>query len=249
MTLISCKTCDAQIAKEAKTCPQCGATNGEAYKAVRLAGLIYLGLIGLAFYWVWGLMTPEPKAGTDIAYTITQDEHREGRPRKVEVMIPRRLTDSELAEVAAAVRADGVVAERTYIGFRVEGQNDSAYWANASFDPDYRSSLIGTSAEDYQKLLSVDLSGYPEKLGSWMRDGALGHVMVLYKRDGKHFIDQVFPSGGKNTESYSAKPLADGDLRLEEPENDFGEYYVLKQDGTLQGWGENGMYMSLPKLP
>lgn len=58
MTLISCKTCDAQIAKEAKTCPQCGATNGEAYKAVRLAGLIYLGLIGLAFYWVWGLMSP-----------------------------------------------------------------------------------------------------------------------------------------------------------------------------------------------
>lgn len=58
MTLISCKTCDAQIAKEAKTCPQCGAINGEAYKAVRFAGLIYLGLIALAFYWVWGLMSP-----------------------------------------------------------------------------------------------------------------------------------------------------------------------------------------------
>ncbi|MDH1590521.1 hypothetical protein [Stutzerimonas stutzeri] len=58
MTLISCNTCAAQIAKEAKTCPQCGATNGEAFKAVRFAGLIYLGLIGLAFYWVWGLMSP-----------------------------------------------------------------------------------------------------------------------------------------------------------------------------------------------
>ncbi len=57
MTLISCKTCDAQIAKEAKTCPQCGATNGEAFKAVRFAGLIYLGFIGLAFYWLWGLMS------------------------------------------------------------------------------------------------------------------------------------------------------------------------------------------------
>lgn len=58
MTLISCKTCEAQIAQEAKSCPQCGATNSAAFKAVRFAGLIYLGLIGLAFYWVWGLMTP-----------------------------------------------------------------------------------------------------------------------------------------------------------------------------------------------
>jgi predicted amidophosphoribosyltransferase len=58
MTLISCKTCNAQIAKEAKTCPHCGATNGEAFKVVRFAGLIYLGLIVLAFYWLWGLMSP-----------------------------------------------------------------------------------------------------------------------------------------------------------------------------------------------
>lgn len=58
MTLISCKTCNAQIAKEAKTCPQCGATNGEAYTAARFAGLIYLALLGGIFYWLWGVFTP-----------------------------------------------------------------------------------------------------------------------------------------------------------------------------------------------
>lgn len=58
MPLISCKTCNAQIAKEAKTCPQCGATNGEAYKAVRFAGLIYLALLAGIFYWLWGVFTP-----------------------------------------------------------------------------------------------------------------------------------------------------------------------------------------------
>lgn len=249
MALIACKDCNVEISTDAKACPQCGATNPAAYKGVRIGGLIYLGLIGLAFYWVWGLMTPEPKAKTNIAYTITQDEHREGRPRKVEVTLPRRLSDAELAEVAKAVRDDTVVvADKTFIGFRVEGQTDSAYWVNASFDPDYQSSLIGLSVEDYQKLLAVDLSSYPDKLGHWLRDGALGHVMVLYKRGGKYAIDSIFASGGKNTEVYVAKQLPDGDLRLEEPENDFGEYYILKKDGTLQGWGENGMYLALPRL-
>ena len=58
MTLMSCKTCNAQIAQEAKTCPQCGATNGEAFKAVRFAGLIYLALLAGLFYWLWGVFTP-----------------------------------------------------------------------------------------------------------------------------------------------------------------------------------------------
>lgn len=58
MALIACKTCAAQIAAEAKSCPQCGATNAAAYKATRYAGLAYLALLAAAFYWIWGLMTP-----------------------------------------------------------------------------------------------------------------------------------------------------------------------------------------------
>lgn len=184
-------------------------------------------------------------ASAPIQYTITQDEHRIGRPRKVEVTLNRRLTDAELAKVASDIRDDSdVEADKTFIGLRVEGQTETAYWANASFDPDYQHTLIGVSAQDYQKLLALDLSGYPDQGGRWISDGAPGHVMVLYKRDGKYFIDSIFPDGEKNTEAYKARPLADGDLRLEQP-NDFGEYYILKRDGLLQGWSENGMYLVL----
>ncbi len=58
MALISCKTCHAQIADDAKNCPQCGATNSVAFRAVRISGLIYLCLLAALFYWIWGLMTP-----------------------------------------------------------------------------------------------------------------------------------------------------------------------------------------------
>jgi len=120
-------------------------------------------------------------AAVSPSYSITKDDFREGRPRKVEVMLPERLSDADLAEVAKAVRADTKFkAEKTFIGFRVDGQTDSAYWANASFDPDYRSSLIGLSAQDYQTLKALDLKDYQNRVGSWLRDGALGHVMVLY---------------------------------------------------------------------
>ena len=182
-----------------------------------------------------------------VKYTIVKDEQRANGPRKVEAMLSRRLTDAELADVAKTIRDDSnAKAERTFIGFRVEGQTDKSYWANASFDPEYEGSLIGLSAADYEALTTLDLSAYTGQVGSWLRDGALGHVMVLYKKDGRFLIDSVFAGGGRNTESYSGKSLPDGGTRLEVPDNGFGEYYILKKDGFLEGWGENGKYMALP---
>lgn len=229
-------------------------------------GFLVRHLLGCMGGWMAGLLVagaavsmgiieakPEKAAQTAqpstpaIKYTIVKDEFREGRPRKVEVLLSRRLNDAELADVAKAIRDDSdVKAEKTFIGFRVEGQIDSSYWANASYEPEYKSNLIGLSAADYQALTVLDLSGYTEKLGSWLRDGALGHVMVLYKKDGNYFIDSVFVSDGQNTEAFTAKAMPDGSMRFETPENDFGEYYIFKQDGTLEGWGENGKYMTLP---
>jgi len=58
MALIACKTCNAQIAQEAKTCPQCGATSSAAYAGVRLGALFYLALLGGLFYMFWQMMTP-----------------------------------------------------------------------------------------------------------------------------------------------------------------------------------------------
>lgn len=160
------------------------------------------------------------------------------------MQLPKRLTDSELAEISAAVRDRAKnPAEKTFIRYRVNGPTDTAYWANASFDPNYQCSVIGLSADEYQKLLAVDLRGYSDKLGHWLRDGALGHVMALYKRNGKYFIDSYFGDGSKGTEANTGKPLADDELRLEQP-NVFGGFYVLKKDGTLQGWSENGMSLS-----
>lgn len=253
MALKPCKSCKHQVDTTAKTCPNCGVANpGVSAKEQFIAVIILLVIIVVAFKACSGgaekkeAAAVAPKASTSIVYSITQDEHRPQAPRKVEVTLPRRLTAAELAEVSAAIR-DGASepAERTYIGYRVTGQSDTSFWATASFAPEYSSNVIGLSAEAYQKLISQDLSGYPQVLGSWLRDGALGHLMVLHKKGEQYAIDTYFDDGSKGSETYSAKTLPGGDLRLERP-NDFGEYYIVKADGSLQGWSENGMYLTLP---
>lgn len=260
MALKPCKSCKHTVDATAKVCPSCGVKKPGVTVGQQVLGLLILLVI------IAGAVTmcsggdkdksvdkapsaeqPAQRAVLPSTYTITQDDFREGRPRKVEVMLPRRLNDTELAEVAKAIRADTKFkADKTFIGFRVEGQTEKTYWANASFDPDYRTALIGVSAKDYKTLQALDLKGYPNRIGSWLRDGALGHVMVLYKQKDKYAIDSVFPSGGKNTQHYVGKKLPDGGLRLDDPESDFNEYYVVDAKGNLQGWGENGVYMTLP---
>lgn len=250
MALKPCKSCKHEVDATAKTCPNCGVGNpGVTAKQQVIGVVLLLVIIAIVFKACSGgdgqeVAATAPPTSTAIPYTITKDEQRGNSPRKVEVTLQRRLTQTELAEVSAAIR-NGGTTDRTFIGYRVTGQTDSAYWANASFSPAYAFSVIGLSAGDYQKLSATDLSAYPQVLGSWFPDGALGHLMVLHQAKGEYLIDSLFADGGKRSEVYSAKQLPAGDLRLEQP-NDFGEYYIVKADGTLQGWSENGMYSSLP---
>lgn len=260
MALKACKSCKHTVDATAKVCHSCGVKNPGVTVVQQVFGLLILLVIIAGAVTMCsggdknkpvdkaqGLEKPARSSVLPSTYTITKDEFREGRPRKVEVMLPRRLNDTELADVSKAIRADTKFkADKTFIGFRVEGQTEKTYWANASFDPDYRASLIGVSAQEFQTLQAMDLKAYPNRIGSWLRDGALGHVMVLYKQKDKYAIDSVFASGGKNTQHYVGKKLPDGVLRLDDPESDFNEHYVVDASGNLQGWGENGVYMTLP---
>ncbi|MGK8744105.1 zinc ribbon domain-containing protein [Pseudomonas aeruginosa] len=231
-------------------------------------GFFYRHILGCMGGWMAGLLlagsavsmgiidakpdgvSDAPSSKPAFKYEIVKDEHRDGRPRKVEVVLSRRISDSELAEVAAVIRDESdATAEKTFIGFRVEGQTHSTYWANAIFNPEYSSSLFGVSAADYEKLRAIDLSSYTTKLGAWLRDSGFESVMVLYTKGEKYFIDSIFSDGGKNTREYIAKHLSDGSLWLELPENDHNEHYIIDSTGALQGWGENGVYMTLPPMP
>lgn len=258
MALKPCKSCKHTVDATAKVCPNCGVkTPGVTLGHQVLGVVIVLALLAGAISLFSGGSDTKPVekathqaapiAAVPQSYSITEDDFREGRPRKVEVMLPKRLNDADLAEVAKAIRADSKSkADKTFIGFRVEGQTDSAFWAIANFDPDYRASLIGLSVQDYQTLKALDLKAYPNRIGSWLQDGVLGHVMVLYKQNDKYLLDSVFASGGKNTERYVGKKQPDGALRLDDPEAGFNEHYVVDAKGNLQGWGESGVYMTLP---
>lgn len=80
MSLIACKECQHQIARNATTCPSCGSTAPHGLRGRRIGGLIYLALIAAAFMGLWRMITPSEATGV----TITQAEYGEKWPFTVE---------------------------------------------------------------------------------------------------------------------------------------------------------------------
>ncbi|MEZ2744294.1 zinc ribbon domain-containing protein [Halopseudomonas bauzanensis] len=60
MALITCKPCGHEIAKSAKTCPNCGAAKTSA--AASISTLIYFLLVAAFIFWIWGVLTPDAEA-------------------------------------------------------------------------------------------------------------------------------------------------------------------------------------------
>lgn len=228
-------------------------------------GGVFAGLIALIGWTIFGpdektqtesVDTPASLEGsatrafTSITYEITKDDYRSGGSilRKVEAMLPRRLSEQELKEVAYAIRDDyKTKMPHTFIGFRVEGQTADTYWASAKFQPDYEASIIGLKASDYQQLANTDLSQYPTMISSWLSDGMIGELTVLYKVKNTYKLDRIF-TDGKRTETYLAKKLDGQRLRLQQPDDEDGEYYVLLPNGDLESWSSNGKYAHLPQF-
>jgi len=168
-----------------------------------------------------GLITAEPKeenAGTevaavtpdiaqsDVAYSITKDETTAPFKRTVEVALDSRIREADLQRIAEAIKAEAKQkTDRTFIGYRIEGKTTGAYWATTHYDPTLKVVIQGLSIDEHKSLSSIDLSGYQELVGHWIRDGALGHLMVLYKKDGNYFIDSFFADGSRGTTAYVAK--------------------------------------------
>ena len=180
-------------------------------------------------------------------YTVTKDEYKRDIKRTVEVQLPRRITKDQLAALASVIKAKATQETNlTFIGYRVDGKSKGVYWATTHYDPDMKVVIQGMTLDDYQALTTIDLKpAYPGLKQAWLRDDGFHCLMVMYQKDGKYFIDQLFADGGKNTDAYRSKTLPDGNLRLDDPESSFNEYYLVKADGTLEGWGESGIYMSL----
>lgn len=193
---------------------------------------------------------PDDAISIDGLYSILSDEGLPPAKRTVEVLLYDRVDEVTLESIGRAIKAEGEQdVERTFIGYRLDGQDpESAYWGTTHYNPDIAVRIQGLSLEQYETLAAYGISdNYESPIGSWFSEmgGGINYLSVAYIDDGHFYIDNVFPSEGRNTYRYDAARLDDGSLRLQEPDDEFGEYFIIDSDGTLQLWSESGLFRSI----
>lgn len=187
-------------------------------------------------------------------YRIVSDESRAPHKRTVEVVLKERVEESQLEEIGRSIKAMGEQeVERTFIGYRLESQSpETAYWGTTHYNPELRVSVSGLTPSQLEAYQSYDpAEHHQDVIGSWrIERGGFNYIAVAYQKAGKVFIDDVFPGEGSNTSRYNAEPTEDGGMRLQKPDDTFGEYFVVAPEGDLQFWSENGNYYTAePRNP
>lgn len=184
----------------------------------------------------------------DINYSVIKDESKGNIKRAVEVVLAERVDQPTLEALANRIKdLNPMSFQRTFIGWRIKGEENGAYWAKTDFVPALSVQFLGATVADYNKLKTASTAADGEVFGSWLSTWGADYKMVGYRKGGSIFIRSTFTDGSSGTKEFVAKNISGRSVLVDAEGSDFGEYYLVNAQGDLEFWGENGSFYTAKK--
>lgn len=184
----------------------------------------------------------------DVSYTFIYTSIVPGIKRGLSVRLSRKVSEDVLRLIALELKKqDARQYDRTLIEYLLPGMKVGAgAWATSHFDPDLELWILGLTAEEERSLLNEPEDLSREVIGTWLDESPyMGNRIIIYRKDGKLFLERKFGNGSSYEMELVQKPLTRG-KRFEEKEgNKFGEYYLVDHQGNLQMWDQEGLITTL----
>lgn len=251
MALVACKECKAQVSSWASKCPHCGISNPSMTKK-RLA-ITWLILAVMCWFVIKSCLSttnapavestavaPAPVSDAAPSYTIISSENRGPLKRSYEVSIPERYSEAQLTAIANKIHvSESPKAERTFIGYRLNGDMDLPYFATTNFTPELEVRVMGMTNTDIDNLHSK-LGEFKSYEHAWIIEHGFDHLLVLAKESGKYYFYQLHTDGSRGKYEYNVEVLGDGGLKLMDPEEEYGSHQIVEKDGVIKFIGEAG---------
>lgn len=180
----------------------------------------------------------------NINYKIIKDETMGSIKRSVEVLLPSRVDETTLKVLANSIYKDGF--ERTFISYRLEGEEKSGYWARINYDPELKILFIGAKKEAYEKLKSSEIKVSGEVSGEWLVNWGYEYKAVIYKTESQLMMRTLFIDGSSGDVQLFSHEINGQTQYYGENGKEYGEYYMINSNGDLQFWDEDGHYYTAP---
>lgn len=184
----------------------------------------------------------------DVNYSVVSDKSKRDIKRAVEVVLDERVDQPTLEALANQIKNSNPMSfQRTFISWRIKGEDDGGYWAKTDFDPTLNVRFLGTTVAEYNKLMTSSTPSEGEVFGSWLSNWGTDYKMVGYRKDGKIFIHSTFKDGSSGTKEFVSKKISGRSVLVDAEGSDFGEFYLVNAQGDLEFWGENGNFYTAKK--
>lgn len=179
----------------------------------------------------------------NVDYKIISDESKRNIKRTVEIELGERTDKETLKAIAQRVKSfESGSYERTFIAYRVKGDNGSSYWATTHYNPNLEVNILGTTKEEYDAIKKSQTAIPTEKIiGSWLAHWGVDYKMVAYINNGTTYIKSIY-SDGENEKVYQSTPSERGLILQDEGGKERGEYFLINSNGDLEFWSQNGNF-------
>ena len=96
--------------------------------------------------------------------------------------------------------------------------------------------IIGVSSDQEEALLgkTAHRAGV-SRIGRWLEEGVVAGIIIIYRKDGKTFLERNLKDGSSMREEVVERPSPGGRrFEIREPSSDDGAYYFIDKSGNLQ---------------
>lgn len=177
-------------------------------------------------------------SGSNANFSIISEDVVPGERRSLDVRLAEPVDEETLAAIARRLRAqDERSFQRTFIVYYLPGMEvDAGGWATSHFNPDLEVRVLGMHGGGEIGQLRAE---YDENVvGAWENNqpGSASRYILL-EEDGSFEFVRVFPDG--SSDRFGVVECC-GKRRFWDPQNRFGEYFLIR-NGRLELHDEEGL--------
>lgn len=166
----------------------------------------------------------------DLKYEIISEDTYQNERRSLDVRLSQKVGEDGLKELAQRFREQASGSyERTFIVYYLPGMEvDAGGWATSHFDPDLDVQILGVSEEASSQIENIRDQYGQNLIGIWENNQpGSAATFALFRTESGFALEEIFPDGSSRTLTVQEQPSEIG-RRFQDPENTFGEYWLLR---------------------
>ena len=157
----------------------------------------------------------------------------------IDIRLKQKVDKEQLKEIASYLKDTETERyyEKVFLTYYLPGMKINAgAWATSHFEGSNLNIEVYGATKEEEK----NIAGRSEKeenveiIGKW-EDPVVGNLLIIYKEKGDFILEKVFESGTNKSELRKS-----GNKYIVE-DNEFGEYYVINNDGSLGMYDDQGL--------